>query len=101
MQRIIGGSKMNLSPYLDHFYKQIEKTKRSWKERLFSYPWTPWKKYNETEYMYGIDISKNDKSMRCKAHYEGDILMVDEIKPFTYREYQQLLEQQNRTHKPN
>lgn len=45
-------------PYLDYFQKHIEKYKRTWKERLLSWPWKPWEKYGEKEYFYWIDVSK-------------------------------------------
>jgi hypothetical protein len=73
----------------DFTYQQNEKIKRTWKERLFSLPWQPWKSTKDMLYIYGVDIGlPYDESVRCKAHREDGILIIDEIKPFTFKEYE-------------
>lgn len=50
----------------------IEKLKRSFKERFFSLPWQPWKKYKEIPSDVVI-ISENEQAIICHPAYYNKI----------------------------
>lgn len=73
--------------YSNEIYKLIEKDNkklnliikyghRSWKERLFSYPWKPWQDYIKKEKYYDIILIPYDNLINDNTYINNDGLIT-------------------------
>lgn len=74
---------LNSLPIIQSKYLE-KKVKRSWKERLFAFPWTPFKKYKFVPYdrVLVMDDPKNinGKVIICHPKYYNKVKEAIEIK---------------------